>query len=36
VLMDAEHSLERSFDVTEEVLRTAFNHLYAQRYCWRV
>jgi fructose-bisphosphate aldolase class 1 len=31
VLMDGEHSLERSFEVTEEVLRTAFNHLYAQR-----
>ena len=31
VLMDGEHSLERSFDVTEEVLRTVFNHLCAQR-----
>jgi len=31
VLMDGEHSLERSFDVTEKVLRTVFNHLYAQR-----
>jgi fructose-bisphosphate aldolase, class I len=31
VLMDGEHSLERSFDVTEEVLRTVFNQLYAQR-----
>jgi fructose-bisphosphate aldolase, class I len=27
VLMDGEHSLERSFYVTEEVLRTVFNHL---------
>jgi len=31
VLMDGEHSLERSFDVTKEVLRTVFNQLYAQR-----
>jgi fructose-bisphosphate aldolase class 1 len=31
VLIDGEHSLERSFDVTEEALRTVFNHLYAQR-----
>jgi fructose-bisphosphate aldolase class I len=31
VLMDGEHSLERSFEVTEEVLRTVFNHLCAQR-----
>ena len=31
VLVDGEHSLERSFDVTEEVLRTFFNQLYAQR-----
>jgi fructose-bisphosphate aldolase class I len=29
--MDGEHSLERSFEVTEEDLRTVFNHLYAQR-----
>jgi fructose-bisphosphate aldolase, class I len=31
VLMDGEHSLERSFEVTEEVLRMVFNHLCAQR-----
>lgn len=31
VLMDGEHFLERSFEVTEEVLRTVFNYLYAQR-----
>ena len=30
-LMDGQHSLERSFEVTEGVLRTVFNHLYAQR-----
>jgi fructose-bisphosphate aldolase class I len=31
VLMDGEHSLERCFEVTEEVLRMVFNQLYAQR-----
>jgi fructose-bisphosphate aldolase class I len=31
VLMDGDHSLERSGEVTEEVLRTTFNQLYAQR-----
>jgi fructose-bisphosphate aldolase class I len=30
-LMDGEHTLERCFEVTEEVLRTVFNHLYTQR-----
>jgi fructose-bisphosphate aldolase class I len=29
--MDGEHSLERCFEVTEEVLRTVFNQLYTQR-----
>lgn len=29
--MDGEHSLERTFEVTEGVLRTVFNQLYAQR-----
>jgi fructose-bisphosphate aldolase class I len=31
VLMDGEHSLDRCREVTEEVLRTVFNHLYTQR-----
>jgi fructose-bisphosphate aldolase class I len=31
VLMDGGHTLERCFEVTEEVLRTVFNHLYKQR-----
>jgi len=31
VLMDGAHSLERCREVTEEVLRTVFNQLYAQR-----
>jgi fructose-bisphosphate aldolase class I len=31
VLMDGEHTLERCFDVTEEVLRAVFNQLHAQR-----
>ncbi len=31
VLMDGEHTLERCFQVTEEVLRTVFNQLYTQR-----
>ena len=31
VLMDGEHTLERCFKVTEEVLRTVFNKLYTQR-----
>lgn len=31
VLMDGDHSLERCFEVTEEVLRTVFNQLYIQR-----
>ena len=35
VLMDGEHTLERCCEVTEEVLRTVFNHLYTQRVCWR-
>jgi len=31
VLMDGEHTLQRCCEVTEEVLRTVFNHLYSQR-----
>ena len=31
VLMDGDHTLERCHDVTEEVLRTVFNHLHTQR-----
>jgi fructose-bisphosphate aldolase class I len=31
VLMDGEHTLERSREITEEVLRTVFNQLCAQR-----
>ena len=31
VLMDGEHTLERCYEVTEEVLRTLFNQLYSQR-----
>jgi fructose-bisphosphate aldolase class I len=31
VLMDGDHPLERCSKVTEEVLRTVFNHLYTQR-----
>jgi fructose-bisphosphate aldolase class I len=31
VLMDGWHTLERCFEVTEEVLRTVFNQLYTQR-----
>jgi fructose-bisphosphate aldolase class I len=31
VLMDGGHTLERCHEVTEEVLRTVFNHLYTQR-----
>jgi len=31
VLMDGSHTLERCREVTEEVLRTVFNHLYNQR-----
>jgi fructose-bisphosphate aldolase, class I len=31
VLMDGKHTLERCCEVTEEVLRTVFNQLYAQR-----
>jgi fructose-bisphosphate aldolase class I len=31
VLMDGSHSLERCFEVTEEVLRQVFNQLYFQR-----
>lgn len=30
VLMDGDHTMERCFEVTEEVLRTVFNHLYTQ------
>ena len=36
VLMKGEHTLERCREVTEEVLRTVFNQLYANEYCWRV
>ncbi|PZV15718.1 MAG: fructose-bisphosphate aldolase class I [Pseudanabaena sp.] len=31
VLMDGEHTEERCYKVTEEVLHTVFNHLYTQR-----
>jgi fructose-bisphosphate aldolase class I len=31
VLMDGEHPLERCFEVTAEVLRTVFSHVYTQR-----
>ena len=31
VIMEGEHTLERCFEVTEEVLRTVFNQLYIQR-----
>jgi fructose-bisphosphate aldolase, class I len=31
VLMDGEHTMERCFEVTEEVLRTVFKELYTQR-----
>jgi fructose-bisphosphate aldolase class I len=31
VLMDGTHSMERCFNITEEVLNVVFNHLYAQR-----
>jgi fructose-bisphosphate aldolase, class I len=31
VLMDGEHTMDRCFEVTEEVLRTVFNQLYTQR-----
>ena len=31
VLMDAEHSLERCFEITEEVLRSVFSQLYTHR-----
>ena len=31
VLMDGEHTLERCFEVTAEVLRTVFNQIYTQR-----
>jgi fructose-bisphosphate aldolase class I len=31
VLMDGDHTLERCREITEEVLRTVFNHLYTQR-----
>jgi len=31
VLMEGKHTLEQCFEVTEEVLRTVFNQLYAQR-----
>jgi fructose-bisphosphate aldolase class I len=31
VLMEGAHSLARCFEVTEEVLRAVFNHLYTQR-----
>jgi fructose-bisphosphate aldolase class I len=31
VLMEGAHTMERCCEVTEEVLRTVFNHLYSQR-----
>jgi fructose-bisphosphate aldolase class I len=31
VLMDGDHTMERCFEVTEEVLKTVFNQLYSQR-----
>jgi len=31
VLMDGAHSLKQCFEVTEEILRVVFNHLYTQR-----
>jgi fructose-bisphosphate aldolase class I len=31
VLMDGDHTMERCCEVTEDVLRTVFNELYAQR-----
>jgi fructose-bisphosphate aldolase class I len=31
VLMDGEHTLERCFEVTKEVLRTVFSQIYSQR-----
>jgi len=31
VLMDGDHTMEQCFKITEEVLRTVFNQLYAQR-----
>ena len=31
VIMDGDHTLERCFEVTEDVLRTVFQQLYAQR-----
>jgi fructose-bisphosphate aldolase class I len=31
VLMDGEHTLEQCYEVTDEVLRTVFNELFAQR-----
>jgi fructose-bisphosphate aldolase class I len=31
ILMDGEHTLERCFEVTEEVLRTVFKQLYTQK-----
>jgi fructose-bisphosphate aldolase class I len=31
VLMDGEHTLEKCYDVTDEVLRTTFSELFAQR-----
>jgi len=31
VLMDGDHTIEQCFGITEEVLRTVFNQLYAQR-----
>jgi len=31
VLMDGDHTIERCYQVTEEVLRTVFNQLYTQR-----
>jgi len=31
VLMDGDHTLAQCFEVTEEVLRTVFHHLYTQR-----
>jgi fructose-bisphosphate aldolase class I len=31
VIMDGDHTLERCYEVTEEILRTVFNQLYTQR-----
>ncbi len=36
VLMEGDHTLERCRELTEEVLRTVFAHLYTQQCIWRV